>query len=82
MAFLDFTIVDNVQCSNFSAGQLRNCSCPNMGICSANSPNICVASLRNQCRLMHNSCELEKARCKGEGKFYDFTNDKNERLRL
>ncbi|XP_046803053.1 transmembrane cell adhesion receptor mua-3-like [Lucilia cuprina] len=62
----NFTIVDAIQCANFTANQLRNCSCPNMGICSANSPNLCVTLSSSQCRLMPNRCELEKARCQGE----------------
>lgn len=72
--FIGLNVVDSIQCFNFTAGQLRNCSCPNMGTCNTQSPRVCAISARNQCKLMLNNCELEKAKCKGEGKFHYFLN--------
>ncbi|XP_065365328.1 uncharacterized protein LOC135958351 [Calliphora vicina] len=62
----NFTVVDGIQCVNFSVNVVRNCSCPNMGICSVSSPNLCATSSATQCKLLGNRCELEKARCQGE----------------
>ncbi|XP_059223302.1 uncharacterized protein LOC131997053 [Stomoxys calcitrans] len=60
----DLTVVSPVQCQNFTTGDSRNCSCPNLFNCSHNTtaPSIC-AKMSNGCKLLRNQCELEQERC-------------------
>uniref|UniRef100_A0A1I8NHM2 Uncharacterized protein n=1 Tax=Musca domestica TaxID=7370 RepID=A0A1I8NHM2_MUSDO len=55
-------------CPNFRFGQVRPCFCPALKSCGQNSTskiNICVKGPTG-CKLMHDNCELELAKCLGE----------------
>ncbi|XP_075156238.1 uncharacterized protein LOC142229557 [Haematobia irritans] len=62
----DLTQVSPLQCSNFTLGDTRLCTCPNLLNCTSlpSAPSVCV-KIANSCKLLRNQCEVEEEKCRG-----------------
>ena len=63
------SVVNLIHCQGFLEREEKFCFCPNLQNCSRNATNLCVRNRASNCTLLRNQCEVEQARCQGQGKY-------------